>query len=778
MKKRIFSFIVMVITLVALIAFGVPNIKNNAKTGMEFNGGFDILYEINTDNEDLSNSELVKMAAEGIEKRLDIANVIDPIVSIEGNKYIRVTVSSSSQIVADEIRDVIETSAEISFRCYKDLLLATGDEVLKDVGASISDQTDSEGNPVILLHIENKEKLAEITEYVAGLEDQHLVVWLGYEEGDAYANLETDASVAKKIIYNATVSSKLDTDTITITGTFTKEAAQKTVDLINSGTVDYDLDVVQISSVEVEEAKSSFDKVLIASLVAILLVTIALSLYYKVGGLVSSIALIFNTFLTLTLFVTFKGVINQQAIASLIVCMGIAVDAIVILLERVKTELYNGKNLERALNEGYKKSVSAIIDTNIVVFIMALVMYFFGSSVANFALMLSLASVTTLVVMTVVNKLLLTSIVKFGVSPTKFGAKKSYLENRESYLNSNINKTNPLKNTKKLMLGTGAFASLAVILMLVLQLTMGTMFNYNSTVKENGTVSIVSTEKYFTNNEHVMAFFGQEGIELELKTINTEEIKDDEVTKYKVTVTTDENISSVETELRNKVIEAFGENTEIEENYELYINDINPKSTLVSLLSVLYTVGIGVLVIGVYLAVRYRYSYALAAIASTVSSIILTALFLGLTRIKVGSDAVIAIFAIATYSMSTLIVIFTRLKEIVTSDRNKKYMSNEERYEAVKKAINVSFTRTIITTVTVVLISVVLLAFSSVSSYSFYIALVVGLIATSYSAVLIASNVWLLFEKRSDKRKRTFKPKKTNSRFKELEETTVIGIND
>ena len=128
--------------------------------------------------------------------------------------------------------------------------------------------------------------------------------------------------------------------------------------------------------------------------------------------------------------------------------------------------------------------------------------------------------------------------------------------------------------------------------------------------------------------------------------------------------------------------------------------------------------------------------------------------------------------------MSTLIVIFTRLKEIVTSDRNKKYMSNEERYEAVKKAINVSFTRTIITTVTVVLISVVLLAFSSVSSYSFYIALVVGLIATSYSAVLIASNVWLLFEKRSDKRKRTFKPKKTNSRFKELEETTVIGIND
>lgn len=777
MKKRIFSFIVMVITLFALIAFGVPNIKDNTKTGMEFNGGFDILYEINTDNADLSSSELVKMAAEGIEKRLDIANVIDPVVSIEGDKYVRVTVSSSSQIVSDEIRDVIETNAEISFRCYKDLLLATGDEILQDVGASLSSETDVNGNPVILLHIANTDKLAEITEHVAGLEDQHLVVWLGYEDGDAYANLQTDASVAKKIIYNATVSSKLNTDTITITGTFTKEAAQRTVDLINSGTLDYNLNVVQISTIEEDVAESTFNKVLMASLVAIVLVLIILSVYYKLGGLVSSIALIFNVFLTLTLFVTFKGVINQQAVAALIVSIGIAVDAVIILLERVKLELYNGKNLERALNEGYKKSVSSIVDTNIVSFIMSTVMFFFGSSVANFALMLSLSSVCTLVVMTVINKLLLTLLIKLNVTPKMVGANKAYLENKELYINSKVNNVNPLKNTKKHMLGAGVFASVAVTVMLVLQLTMGALFNYNNTVKEGCTISIVSENQYFINNDHILAFFGQEGLNIELKNIKTEEVELDNTTKYKVTVTTSKSISSVETELRNKVIEAYGENTEIKENYELYINDINPKSTLVSLLSTLYTVGVGVLVIGVYLAVRYRYSYAIAAIVSTITSIILTALFLGLTRIKIGSDAVIAIFAIATYGMSTLIVIFTRLKEMVV-DKNKKYISNEERYEAVKKAVSVSLPRTIITTVSVVIISAVLLAFSSATNYSFYLTLIIGLMATSYSAILIAGNVWLLLERRSDKKKRVFKPKKKNPKFKDLEETTFIGIND
>ena len=135
MKKRLFSFLIMVITLIALIAFGIPNIKENSKAGMEFNGGFDILYEIKTEDDELSKGDLAKTAAEGIEKRLDIANIIDPIVSVEGNKYVRVTVSASSQIVADEIREVIENNAEITFRDFEDNLKATGEEILKDVTA-------------------------------------------------------------------------------------------------------------------------------------------------------------------------------------------------------------------------------------------------------------------------------------------------------------------------------------------------------------------------------------------------------------------------------------------------------------------------------------------------------------------------------------------------------------------------------------------------------------------------------------------------------------------
>lgn len=777
MKKKIFSFlIVVVIAVAALISFGIPTIIENGKIGMEYNGGFDILYEVKSDTDALSNKELVETAAGGIEKRLDVASVIDPIVSVEGEKYIRVTVSSSSQIVSDEIRDIVESGSEITFRDTSNNLKATGEEILDEVGASVSE--DAYGNTVILLHISNTQKLGEITEEISALGEgsNKLVVWLGYEEGDDYANLQTDMSVAKKIIYNATVSEKLDTDTITISGSYSESAAQSTVDLINSGTMDYSLDIVQISSITKSQGEKSLDKVLIASLIAIAIVFISLCVFYKFGGLISAMTFMFNTFLSVLLFVTFKGILNQQFIAGLIVTLGLTIDAIVIVHERIKTELYNGKNLQKAVRDGFKKSYPAIIDANVVALVIALIMYFLGNSVENFALMLSLSSACSLIVMTIVYRFFLYLGARLNVKANLFGAKKSYLENKETYLNDKNDSYNPLNNKKKFFLGTSIFAGVAIIVMLVLQLTLNSAFNYNNTIKNNSNVTIVTTTKYFTDEEHVIKFF-DEDLNIELKTIDMSDYDDNGVTKYTVYVSTDDSIVDVEGKLVSKLVDAVGENKEYDERYELYINDINPKSTRVSLFNALYTSSIALLIVGVYLAVRYRYSYAISAIMSTLFTLAITALFLGLTRIKVGSDAVTAIFAIVVYGLSTLIVIFNRVKEMIKG-LNRKYVSNEERADSLNKAIKASLSRTVITTIAVTLISIVLLSFASLSNYSFYITLIIGLLLSSVSAIMVASVVWLLFEKRSDKRKRTFKPKNKNSKFKELEETTIVGIND
>ena len=778
MKKRIFSFlIVVVIAVAALVSFGVPTIIRNSKIGMEYNAGFDILYEISTDNEELGEDDLAKTAAEGIEKRLDIANVIDPIVSIEGEKYVRVTVSASSQIVADNIRDIIESGSEITFRDTYNNLKATGDEILDEVGATLTE--DEGGNPAILLHIKDTEKFAQITEEISNIKEENmnkLVVWLGYEEGDDYANINSDMSVAKKIIYNATVTSKLTQETITVSGSYSTTSAQYTVDLINSGTIDYTLDVVQLSSVQLGQGSETFNKVLIASAVVILVLIVVLCAIYKFGGVVSSITLIFNTFLSVLLFVAFKGIINQQFIAALIVTIGLTIDAIVITHERIKQELYNGKSLERATKEGTKKSTVAIIDANVVALLISLVMYFLGTNVTNFALMLALSCVCNLLVMTVVYKFFLYLTARLNVKPTLFGAKKAYLENKEVYANRKLNNIEPLNFKKKFFIGCGAFATVAIIVMLVLQLVAGSLFNYNNTIRTNSDVTIVTTSEYFTNEEHVIQFFNED-LNVEVNKVKMSEFDDNGLTKYKVYVTTDDSIVDVEGKLVSKLVDAVGENEEHLERYELYINDISPKSTVSSLLTTLYTSGIALLVVGIYLAIRFRYTYAISAVVSILFSLVATALFLGLTRIKVGSDAITAIFAIVVYGLCTLIVIFSRLKEMLGS-LNRKYISNEERETALNKAVKSSLPRTILTTVVVTLISVVLLAFASLNTYSFYVTLILGLVFSSISAVMVSSLVWLLFEKRSDTRKRTFKPKKKHTRFKELEETTIIGIND
>ncbi len=777
MKKRVFSFVIILVTLFAVIAFGAPSIKNNSKTGMEFNGGFDILYEITTEDEDMSNKNLAKTAAEGIEKRLDIANTIDPIVSVEGDKYVRVTVSASNQIIADDIRSIIENNAEISFRDFENNLLATGEEILKDVGATLSSELSADGYPIILLNIKNTELLSEITESVSSMSDTHLVVWLGYEEGDDYANLETDASVAKKIIYNATVSEKLDTDTITVTGQFSKSVAQSTVDLINSGTLDYELKIVQISSLEVNEAQSAYTKVLIASLVALVLVVVFLSVNYKLGGLVASAILLFDVFLTVTLFVAFKGIVNQQAIAALIVALGLAIDAIIVLFERTNIEIYNGKNVVRAFKEGYKKSVHSIVDSNVVITIMAIVMFFFGSSVGSFSTMLALSSVSTLVVMPILTRLILSYYAKLSNKPTAFGAKKAYIENKEAYTTSKNANADLLKNTKKYFIGSGAFVALSLIVMLVFQLATGSLFNYNKTIKENSSITIVSTQEYFTDNEHIMRFFDEGELNIELTGIETSTFEDSGVKKYKVTVTTDASVAEQETELTNKVIETFGENKEYDERYELYINDINPKSALVSTTAALNTISLALVLVAIYLAVKYRYTYAVAAVASTAATILLTALFFGLTRIKIGSDVVIAIFAISVFGLNTLVVVFNKLKELL-SGTTKKYLSNEERYEAIRKAINSTLPRMIISSAVVVGISIVLLAFSTAANYSFYLTLIVGTIFGFVNSTILASRTWLAIEKLSDRKKREFKSKKNRRFFKDTEEQTFVGIND
>ena len=237
--RKIFAYIVTVVSLLARMVFFVPSIKESSNFAMEYTGGFEVLYKTKSSMKEVKDNAVAKTISDGMNKLLDINGVTDAIVTVEDGNYIRVNVTSKNQIISDEIRNLVQNneSYEISFRDTEDNLLATGSQILKEVGASYNGETNYYGYPIIYLNISDTDLLSDITTTVSQASENKLVIWVGFEEGvDSYANIETDSTTAKKVIYNASVSEPLDDEVITITGQYTEEAAKNTVNVINSGT--------------------------------------------------------------------------------------------------------------------------------------------------------------------------------------------------------------------------------------------------------------------------------------------------------------------------------------------------------------------------------------------------------------------------------------------------------------------------------------------------------------------------------------------------------------
>jgi len=250
--RKIFAYVVTTVTLIAMMVFFIPNVKDSTNFAMEYTGGFEVLYKTKSSMKDVNDNQIASTISDGMNKMLDINGVDDAIVTIEDGNYIRVSVTSKNQMISDEIRDLIQNSEsyEITFRDAEDKLLATGDQILKNIGATYSGETNYYGYPIIYLNISDTDLLNEITTAVSSASTTNLVIWVGFEEGvDSYANIETNSSTAKKVIYNATVSEPLNDEVITITGNYTEEAAKNTVNLVNSGTYEYELETIQIKSI-------------------------------------------------------------------------------------------------------------------------------------------------------------------------------------------------------------------------------------------------------------------------------------------------------------------------------------------------------------------------------------------------------------------------------------------------------------------------------------------------------------------------------------------------
>ena len=745
MKKT--KFIIGSIILVLLFAIGVYSIKpllNITHYGLDLQGGFEILYQVESlDGKKLDN-DMLYSTYKAIGKRIDILGVSEPEISIEGNDRIRIKLAGITN--ADDARKMIASTATLSFRDYNDNLLMTS-EVL---GGSAKETTDTMGRPAVSLSIKDTSTFYDVTKKVSTMTNNIIVIWLDYDE-------TTDSYVKERGLCGSSISHCLSAATVDrgfasdviISGNFTKKEAKTLVDLINSGALPTKLTELSSHTVEASFGELSLSKTLVAGLIGIVLVMILMVVIYKFCGLVASFGITLYTILSFLIFYLINGVLTLPGIAALLLGIGMAVDASIISFERIKENILIGKSIDKSFDLGNKNSFSSIVDANITTIIAAVILFILGdSSIRGFATMLIINVLVTIFVMVFLTKAIIKYFVKTKVFDNKpylfIGVKKNKIE-KSSEIKIPYEKINIVKTKKYSYL-------LTIILIIVMSglfiyrgINLGIDFSGGTSISINtkDTNTDLNTIKKDLTSYHIIGeSTNNDIISIDIKeTLNEEEIKN----------------------LGNKLQSDYNVDTEI-----YAVSNIVKQELVKNAIKSLIFASIGIVI---YVSIRFKFNYAVAAIIALIHDVLMVFLFFGATHLKITSIFIAALLTIIGYSINDTIVTFDMVRENY-KNKYKNKCTDEELEDLVNISVRRTLYRTILTTITTIVPVICLMVFGSHEIMNFNIALLVGFIVGVYSSVFISNNIWLYLEKR-----RIHKPIKENKDLDDINELKIKGIN-
>lgn len=749
-KNVIITAILMSLLAVVICLLFIPLFKN-LKFGLDLQGGFEILYKVDSIDGSKMNSSKLTATYKTLSKRIDSLGVSEPEIILEGNDKIRVKLAGVTD--PEQARTQLSTVATLSFRDTDDNLLMTS-EVLKAGGAKVSQ--DSSGNPAVLLTVKDKDKFYEVTNKVKDYEKNMIVIWLDYNGmTDSFAKEGSLCGTSgSNCLSAATVSQGFASDVI-IQGNFTEDEVNNLVDLINSGSLPSKLSEISSKTVGASFGDDTLQKTLIAGVIGVVLIGVILIAIYHFAGFVSTISMLLYTFLVFLVFWLVGGVLTLPGIAALVLGIGMSVDSNVITFARIKEELYKGKSLPLAFKEGVKCSFSAILDSNLTTLIVAIIMFIFGeSSIKGFATMLIITVIVTMFTMVFLTRILLNLFVKTDYFNDKtklfIGVKKEDIPNvskNEKVKKVPFAKVDFLKNRK-------LFAGVSVIIILVGAVTIGFCgLNLGIDYRAGSDITI-ATDKNLTKKQ-----INGDLSELKLKSSD-------------ITIGDEETVIRIDSALDGDKVKEV--NTYFEDKYDAKVN-IGVVSNVVqreliknAILSVLLAL-VGIIL---YVSFRFKFSYAVSGVVALLHDVLIMIALFGIFNIEVSSMFIAALLAIIGYSINDTIVTFDRIREKLKNEDESK-LSYDEFYDLCNISIRETFGRTINTTITTLIPVITLIILGSSEILSFNLAMLIGLIAGTYSTIFIATALFLVLEK-----KNLGKPKKVKRVYTdEFEEKKIKGIN-
>ncbi len=416
MKKNWITFIFIIIITVLAILIDIPDGPNIGKEtkvhlGLDLQGGTHLVYELDESKLDKADQgDAAQSVVDVIERRVNVLGVSEPVVQaakIENKESVIVELPGIKKI--SEATDIIGKTAQLEF-------WEMGDSTIPEQNlAENQDYTPSWD--VTSLNGSHLKKSQVEFDQTSG--NPHIAISFNSEGTKLFADI-TKRNIEKlvaivldgQIISAPTVQSEISDGSAVITGQFTLEDAKNLSQLLNAGALPVPISLVEQRNIGATLGDISVKESLVAGLVGILLVMIFMIIMYKVPGFLSSIALAIYGLIVLALFKLIPVTLTLAGVAGFIISFGMAVDANVLIFSRMKEEIDKGAPAQSFINEGFKRTFSSILDSNISTLITCLILYFMTSGlVKGFAVTLGIGILVSMFSAIVVTKTLLSILV-------------------------------------------------------------------------------------------------------------------------------------------------------------------------------------------------------------------------------------------------------------------------------------------------------------------------------------------------------------------------------
>jgi len=717
---------VVIVILVALGAFvsvfgmgSVKNIKDQLNYGLDIDGGVYVVMQASTGNKTGSDLKTtMEQTQEVLQKRVDAMGVSNATVNIEGKNRLRIEMPGVKD-AKSAIKRIGET-AKLKFT------LADGTEYLTggDVKTAQAEADSENGGYKITMKFNNAgaKKFEEATSishtgsvtptvsFNGSLVDKTaIVIWLD-----------------DKVLTAPRTDNTISGNSCEITGGsggFSKKEASETAALIRGGSLPVSLHEVQSSVQTASIGANALNKSIVAGAIGLGLVFLLMLLMYNLLGLFADIALTLYVMLVLWIMAALGAVLTLPGIAGIVLGIGMAVDANVIIFSRIKEEIGLGRSIRVAVDQGFKHALVTVLDAQITTLIATVVLYELGStSVKGFAITLMIGIVISIFTAVVISQIFVGSLADSRFAKNVFfGCKSDGTPKRI------------LKKEFHFIEKRKIFYTCSAIVIIAGLVTLG-FKGFNLGID-------------FTGGTMIQMDLGQKVAISEVqKTIKQYDLNADIVysgsDKHEVIIKTTKALNA---DARDKVQKTIEKTYNLKDSSVIASEEFGPtigKEIKNNALKSILLAALGMLI---YIIVRFRsWKYGVAAIAGILHDVLVMIAVYAIFGITVNNPFIAAILTVVGYSINDTIVIFDRVRENSHILRGKPVM------EILDHSINQTLDRSIMTSMTTLISIVPLLIFVSTQLSQFVLPLMVGVVTGTYSSIFLCSPLYYEFNKKSE----------------------------